>query len=770
MRYGLLAVVLFAPLVALVIGNFVWPLQIPVPGQGGATVVLDADGVPLRAFADKQGVWRQHIALDDVSPLYLEALIHYEDQYFYWHPGINPASLMRAFIQNWKSGRIVSGGSTLTMQVSRILYPHSRSLWGKASQMLRALQLEWMLSKQQILELYINHAPFGGVFEGVQAASFQYLGKPATQLRHSEAALLAVLPQAPSRYRPDRHPEKARQARDKVLTRLLDFDIWSREVVTAAKQEGVMAWAPQSPMSAPILSRRLTQNFPDKSPIETFIDGDLQQALQDYVRDYVSSLGQKVSAAILLVENQTNTVKAYVGSADFYSVQKDGQVDMVQAVRSPGSTLKPFLYGMAIDDYLIHSASLLADVPWSASHYRPGNFTHGFSGPVSASEALQRSLNVPFVQLINAYGAKKFSNRLRHVGADLVIPGGTPNPSIIIGGAGLTLESLVSLYSSLANNGYVKPLRMSKDDAEAAGRRLMSPEAAWMTRQALKNLAVPVGFDIGITASKRPEIAWKTGTSWGHRDVWAVGVGPRYSVGVWLGRPDGHPLNEQATGFATAGPLLFTVFDQLPSTSSDQTKPPGVKQLVICWPDGRNQQVAYNGCDQKHLAYTRAGVTPRTLMPEQGRQFYHPQQTIQLDPSTGAQVTLDCNQPVTEHITINLWPAALDPWLPSKFRRESRLPDFQDDCVPVGNSAKKIRLTGIEPDQMYVLSEGENITEQLVLGGAVAPISWYINGVLYQETSTKLDVPLPSLGQGTHHIKAIDRLGSVTSVDFTVLR
>jgi len=410
----LLVVVLCLSMGALWAMDRCFPL--PLKNRPFATVVTAADGTPLRTFADRNGIWRYPVALSQVSPLYRQALIGYEDRWFYRHPGVNPLAMARAMWQDLRAGRVVSGGSTLTMQVARLIDPHDRTIPGKLKQIFRALQLEYHWRKDEILTYYLNHAPFGGTIEGVQAAALTYLGKDAGELSHAEAAMLAVLPQAPSRLRPDRFPSRARQARDKVLKRLERLGIWSAETVADARQETVFADRYFAPRTCPLLARRLHEAHPGREVLQTFIDATLQRQLAALARQYAFRLPPTDSVAIVVADNRTLAVKAYVGSADFDDDARFGQVDMITAIRSPGSTLKPFLYGASLDAGLIHSQSLLTDAPRLGGSYRPGNFTRGFSGPVSATEALQRSLNVPAVQLLEAYGPQALADRLRNAG------------------------------------------------------------------------------------------------------------------------------------------------------------------------------------------------------------------------------------------------------------------------------------------------------------------------------------------------------------------
>lgn len=567
----------------------IWPL--PLPRDDLARVVLAEDGTPLWRFADANGVWRYPVQTAEVSPYYLDALLTYEDRWFYQHPGVNPFALARATWQNLTGARVVSGGSTLSMQVARLLDPHSRTLHGKLRQLWRTAQLEWHLSKAEILNLYLNRAPFGGTLQGVAAASWAYLGKSPAQLTHAEAALLAVLPQAPSRLRPDRHPQRAQEARDKVLRRLGEFQVWPASAVAEALEEPLLLAPRLEPSLAPLLARRL--NRPDSPPlIRTTLDATLQRRLEDLLLGWRARLPEYTSAAILVVEEDSMAVRAYLGSVDINDAKRFGHVDMISALRSPGSTLKPFLYGMALDDGLIHSESLLQDVPRRYGDYRPGNFSMGFTGAVPASTALSSSLNLPAVQLLEAYGPKRFAAQMRIGGVPLALPAlAEPNLALILGGAGSRLEDLVSGYSAFARDGRSATIRLQPDDT-LKERPLLSPGSAWIVRRILSGQARP-DRDPRAELVQRPVLAWKTGTSYGFRDAWAIGVGPRYLIGVWIGRPDGTPVPGQF-GLASAAPLMLQVHDVLTNRDSQRgisapvkPVPANVGVAAICWPLGQ---------------------------------------------------------------------------------------------------------------------------------------------------------------------------------------
>ena len=772
-------------LCSLWIANRCYPLLLSDQQQDFASVVLDDQGYPLRAFADQQGVWRYKVDIENISDEYLLALIAYEDRYFYQHPGVNPISFLRAAWQYLIHQRIVSGGSTITMQVARILHPHPRTLLGKLQQVLRALQLEWYLSKQEILNIYINYAPFGGTLEGVQAASYQYFRKPASALRPAEAVLLAVLPQAPSRYRPDRYPQRATQARNKVIDRLVKQGDWSPQKGKQVKQEPVVVWKPEQPFVAPLLARRLHQENPNKAVINTYIKRDLQLQISSYVQEYAMLQGAGVSMAVLVVDNQTQHVVSYVGSASMLDASRAGHVDMIQAIRSPGSTLKPLLFALAIDDNLIHSQSLLADVPRLNSRYQPGNFAKGFDGPVTVTDALQRSLNIPFVQLIEAYGEQKFVNKLAHVLYPLRIPNGQANASVILGGAGISLQSLVTLHSSFANQGWVKPLIFKKPETNGKpknsknnavkGRRLVSDEAAWITWKTLTGLTPPAQFSWGVSQQVRPVLAWKTGTSWSSRDAWAIGSTEQYSIGVWVGKPSGEPL-KGALGVTTAAPALFSVLSMLnnakqadlQSVSAMPERPFNVQEKEICWPDGRASHLSEGSCDRRFVALTKGGVTPRTLQIESGLAFHQAIENIMIDADSGLRLSGHCGALVAKHKKVSVWPRQLEPWLAVNEKRGHRIPIYSPHCLVIPKQADALTIVGLLNQQQIYRQQQELILQTVYAAGASGKVSWYLNGRWLASQAGAFTLKLLPNLQGKAELVAIDQHGVTGRITFTM--
>ncbi|RYZ55741.1 MAG: penicillin-binding protein 1C, partial [Sphingobacteriales bacterium] len=677
--------------------GLVLDLLFPLPSASArpfARVVVAEDGTPLTAFADRNGIWRYPITLEEVAPAYLEALFTYEDRWFWYHPGVNPLSMLRAGQQYLRANRVLSGGSTLTMRVARILEPMPRrNLASKTRQVLRALQLEIHYSKREILTLYLNFAPFGGTLEGLQAASYTYFGKPANRLSDAEAALLAVLPQAPTRYRPDINPLVARAARDKLLQRMEKLQVWSAERVAQAKLEVVAAQRFASPSHAQLLSRRLSQIYTEQSLIRSSLDITLQQGLEDLTRAYVKRLPERTSAAVLVVDNRTQDVKAYLGSADFFSQARFGQIDMVQAIRSPGSTLKPFLYAMALDAGLVHSESLLTDAPTAFGNYRPQNFSSGFSGPVGLAEALRRSLNLPAVQVLDHLGVDVFVARLKNAGAQAVFAkGATPNLAVILGGFGTNLESLTQLYTALGRKGQAAPLNMIAQalnknitpHEESQGRYLMSPGAAWIIGRILQGDHSAQSLNTPNRLPSPGALAWKTGTSYGYRDSWAIGVQGDYTLGVWIGRPDGTPLLG-ASGTVTAAPLLFSVAAQLetmfPYNRTSLAQPKNVSETEICWPLGAERSnVAEPLCHERRTAYILDGVAPPTL-PDTGDTTWSTLQVkFRIDTASGLRIDDSCASDVTEERTLALWPQSLEPWLGEQQKRNKVIPAYHPNC------------------------------------------------------------------------------------------
>jgi len=761
-RYGL-GLLLVLPIFLLWLADRCWP--VPVNEISPARVVVAQDGTPLWRFADNEGIWRYPVQPDQVSPRYLEALINYEDRWFWHHPGINPFSLLRAAWQFIRHGEIVSGGSTLTMQVARLLEPHSRTVVGKIRQVWRAFQLEWHYSKAEILTLYLNMAPFGGTLQGVGAASWAYLGKAPSSLSYSEAAMLAVLPQAPSRLRPDRWPERAQQARNKVLRRMASQGIWPEQQVEESLEEAVWLAPRKMPQLAPLLSRYLAGKS-KSSLITTTLDAALQRQLETLAMNLKAGLPARTSLAILVVESSTMEVRAWVGSADINDSSRFGHVDMVTAIRSPGSVLKPFIFGLALDDGLIHPGSLLQDIPRHFSQYRPGNFDSGFNGPVSMSDALVRSLNLPAVQVLEAYGPKRFAGELRNIGLNLYLPPGSePNLSLILGGGGARLDKLVAAYSAFARHGKAAELRLQPSDV-LRERPLMSPGAAWIIRRVLAGQSQPVADSVLPAIAP---FAWKTGTSYGYRDAWAIGLNARYVIGVWVGRPDGTPTAGQF-GQGSALPVLNQVNNLLQATSRVQqlrmpvdSRPESVSAAEICWPGGQSLLPGDSNCRRRLMTWLLDNSQPPTLQAPGQEGIQGIQQRVWVD-KQGYQVAPDC--PEAEPRVIVLWPLALEPWLAGAEHRAQRLPPVSLVCPPrQAITPAPLLLFGVRNGEtLKRLSGQRQLAIKISSQGGQGQHFWFVNGEALESHDSTLSLELSHPGQ--YQVFALDEGGQTAKVQF----
>jgi penicillin-binding protein 1C len=525
-------------------------------GLAFSTLVVDRDGRLLRPYTTNLGRWRLPARRENVDPRFFKFLFAYEDKRFLDHHGVDPLALGRAFGQLMRNGHIVSGASTLSMQVARLLEPRSeRSFMAKLRQMVRAIEIERELSKDQILALYLSLAPYGGNLEGIRAASLAYFGKEPRRLTLAESALLVALPQSPEQRRPDRALAAAHNARDRVLDRFAAAGLVPADEVAAAKLEPVPDGRLPLPMLAPHSADAVVAAAPGRSLHRLTIDATLQKHLEELARERARVLGPNLSVAILAVDQATGEVLARVASADYFDVARAGAVDMTQALRSPGSTLKPFIYGLGFEDGFIHPETLIEDRPVRYGGYAPENFDLTFQGTVTVRRALQMSLNVPAVAVLDKVGASRFTARLTQAGGTLVLPKGeAPGLAMGLGGVGVTLNDLVALYAGLARLGTTVPLveRVSDDPVAPSPRRLLDPVAAWYVGNVLLGTPPPDNAVGG-------RIAYKTGTSYGYRDAWAIGFDGKRTIGVWVGRPDGVPV-PGLVGRSAAAPILFDAF------------------------------------------------------------------------------------------------------------------------------------------------------------------------------------------------------------------
>ncbi|WP_323763912.1 penicillin-binding protein 1C [Marinovum sp.] len=536
--------------------------------------VRDRDGRLLRGYTVEDGRWRFSVTLDQIDPLLVEMLVAYEDRRFHAHAGVDLIAVTRAVAQALRHGRVVSGGSTLTMQVARLLEDSGTgALSGKLRQARLALALERRLTKREILTLYFTHAPYGGNLEGVRAATLGYFGNEPRRLTPAEAALLVALPQSPEGRRPDKHRERALAARDRVLARMQRFAVIDDETAQAARHEPVPAARRDFPVLAAHLADRAGRAAPFAAVHDLTVDRALQARLEALAARAVRGRGAHLSVALVVADHHTGAVLASVGSAGLGAAEtRDGFVDMTRALRSPGSTLKPLVYALAFDRGLAHPQTLIDDSPVRFGAYAPQNFDGRFRGEVTVERALQMSLNIPVVRLTQALGPAHLMAALRRSGAAPALQGGAPGLAVALGGLGMTLEDLVQLYAALAQGGAARELQWRKGAGAAPAAPVTGAVAAWQVGHILSRIAPPPG-------APRDWLAYKTGTSYGHRDAWALGYDGRHVAGVWLGRPDGTPV-PGAFGGEIAAPVLFEAF-QLLKPAPEALPPPPPATLML---------------------------------------------------------------------------------------------------------------------------------------------------------------------------------------------
>ncbi len=543
-------------------------LALPPPlekAEALSPLVVDKDGRWLHAFATEEGRWRFAANLDEIDPIFLERLILIEDKRFRRHAGIDPAALFRAGFSSAKSGRIVSGASTITMQAARLLEPRPRTFGSKAIEMLRALQIERRLSKDEILELYLTLAPYGGNIEGVRAASLLYFGKEPSRLTDAEQALLIALPQAPEARRPDLKKKNASAARAVILEKLATAGIVSQTRADEAIEATLPSARKPFPRLAYHASRRLGADAPLSGVVHSTLDAVLQARAEALVASYVEQFDDDATASLLIVDNKTRAVRAAVGSSSLDA--KGGWIDLTDAARSPGSTLKPFIYGLAFEDGAIGAASVIDDMPRAFGDYSPENFDRSFRGEVRVREALQHSLNIPAVSALERIGAARFSAVLKAAGVNLRMPTRAdkkPGLALALGGAGVTAREIATLYAALGDGGEVKPLNWKQDESVASQESytLFSEDTANRVSAILADAPSLEGRAPSKLSKAATRVAFKTGTSYGFRDAWTAGHGGGFTVVAWVGHADGSP-RPGWTGRKAAAPLLFEAFDML---------------------------------------------------------------------------------------------------------------------------------------------------------------------------------------------------------------
>lgn len=561
------------------------PKPLLLEGISFSQCLRDRNGKLLRVTLSADQKFRIWTPLREISPDLISATLCYEDKYYAKHPGVNPIALARCAFDLVRFHRATAGGSTITMQVARLRFRlHTRTVSGKLEQILRALELERHYSKNEILEAYLNLAPYGRNIEGIGAASLIYFDKSAAQLSGPESVALSVIPQSPSRraLSGERDNRSVNLAQSNWYDRArvdIDAEFSSRDFRARVQTD--------KKFLAPHFVQQVLETSRGRNEIITTLDLEKQRTVERRVSDYVTISRNRgiENAAVLLVDSRTMDVLAQVGSADFDRIDINGQVDGTRSSRSPGSTLKPFAYALALEQGLIHPLSILADAPRSFGEYNPENFDREFLGPIRACDALARSRNVPAVELTSHLARPTLYQFLKNAGVQLPKPESFYGLALPLGGAEVPMQDLVRLYATLANDGELRPLRYTMRDPDTKARRVLSAEAAFLTLEMLGNVPRP---EMNCAdGSRSAAVYWKTGTSHGFRDAWSIAVFDHYVLGVWIGNFDGR-ANPAFVGRTAAAPLLFQIIDSLRSTwpepSVPHLPPPGanLKRVEFC--------------------------------------------------------------------------------------------------------------------------------------------------------------------------------------------
>jgi penicillin-binding protein 1C len=723
--------------------------------------VLDRHGSLLRGFLSPDQKRRWRLELDDFSPELVAAVLHHEDRWFYRHPGVNPAAVVRAAWGNLRAGRVTSGASTITMQLARLTEPRPRTLAAKIHQVMRALQYESLYSKDQILTMYLNLAPYGGNAEGVGAAAHVFFNKPAVELSWAEACLLAILPQSPNRHNPVGNPDLARSARDGLAHNLQKAGIIDQQIHEEILSSPLPGHRHRQPFQAPHFSRWSRQRHPGRVTLRTTLDAGMQNRAEEIVAARVRQLRPLgiQQAAVVVLDSRNSEIVTMVGSAGFSDELNQGQVNGAVAPRSPGSTLKPLVYALAFDRGLTTADALIEDVPRWFSDYSPKNYDGKFRGVVKVGDALRRSLNVPAVtlaaelELSEAGGLHAF---LKDAGVkSLDQPSGHYGLTLVLGGGEVTLLELASLYGLLARQGMWLPTRDLLPDKPLVdpGRRLMGAGATWLTMQELTGVDRPDPELLWQGTSRRFDIPWKTGTSYGHRDAWSVGIAGPWVVAVWLGNFAGEG-SPHLTGGEVAAPLLFSLIEglSLDEPGAWHQRPDGVAERQICALSG---SPCGDHCGPGVTGFHLPGISPSSTC------SIH--RAVEVDVLTGQTVCSRCRgDRLTHEQSVEWWPPQVASYLVAGGLALPNIPAHNPDCPAFGVSEAPI-ITSPQPGSEYFLRRGVPLVDQAMaleasFSTSIRQVWWFADGVLLKVAEPGERVFfVPTVGR--HEFTVVDDAG-----------
>ena len=794
-------------IVLFIIANWCFPLPKAHLHPPPSRIVLDRNGEWLRAFLANDGMWRMSENNNTVSPLLHQAMLTAEDKWFYYHFGINPVSIATALYDNIKAGEVVRGGSTITMQLARLMEPKARNVPNKLIEMFRAIQLELAYSKSEILNLYFNMLPYGGNIVGTGAASRLYFNKPQHAISLGEAALLAAIPNSPEGLRPDKFPENARKARAKILDKLLARQQISEQQWQEALQEPIPTKRYPLPFNAPHLSRILVKgNRWDSATtadgrIYTTIDAKVQETAAHILREYLKAAAAGIAnhhlqshsastGAIVVMDTQSRQVLAMVGSHDFFDQEASGQVNGALAPRSPGSALKPFVYALAMEQGLITPETLLFDVPVTYSGYEPANYDGIYNGYVTTHQALARSLNVPAVNLNARLKDITLHAFLKQAGITTLVPTQKYGLSMVLGGCEVNLLELTTLYAGLANMGEFasyqltlrQPINATPLDTakiESISQRLFREETSFIITEMLTTSQLPTNTvknpEAFESTMNLPKIAWKTGTSYGHRDAWCIGYSPKLTIGIWLGNFDGKG-SPMLSGADAATPILFALFSALTGQDTHRwfTKPEQLKTREVCALTGA---VPSPHCPTHKSDVYIPGISPVAICAIHKR--------IYVDGDTGYSLCSHCrNLPTvastegaenhttrTAHNSVETkifeeWPAEAATWLAKNGFAVPVLPEHNPLCTGTIAGTAPVILSPTE-NTVYYIRDGVPLAHQKIQLSAstsnrTQQLFWFLDGELIFKGNAGEQYWLTPV-KGEHTLTCVDAEGRSAS-------
>lgn len=746
-RWAKLILAFFGVLVLL---NLIFPPKINLKYS---TLITDTDGKVMHAFLSPDEKWRMFVELQEITPTLRKAILSKEDKYFNYHFGVNPLAIGRAALNNLTRNRRTSGASTITMQVVRMLNPEKRTYWNKMNEIFRAIQLEIFYSKDEILQMYLNLVPYGSNIEGIKSASYLYFQKSPDRLSLAEVTTLAIIPNRPTSLRLGTKNPLIVEERNKWLRRFQKLQLFDNQAINDALREPLNVARHEAPKDAPHLSLRLKKQYSEQAIIKSSIKQAIQVKVEQMLANYVNrTRAMNINnAAVLVINNETMQVEAYVGSAGFNDSFDGGQVDGVQAIRSPGSALKPLLYATAFDKGMITPKNIINDVPTNFNGFEPENFDRKFNGKVSVEFALANSLNIPAVKVVRNLGKASLIEQLKKADFQTIKKQEKDlGLSIVLGGCGVTLEEMTQLYAAFANNGNWRKCKFTPPSAAPrwrdefsspslsgvtgvtdASAELLSPSATYLITEILAQIKrpdLPNNFDYTY---RLPKIAWKTGTSFGRRDAWSIGYNKKYTVGVWVGNFSGEGVPE-LSGAEIATPLLFQIFNTIDYNTSGEwfRQPQEVVSRQVCAESG---DLPSEYCNNKILDYSIKGISHTRKCLHLKKFFVNNSESMSYCTQC---LPIDGNY--KEKLYANFAPELIS-FYELKHILYEKIPPHNPNCTRIFKTTNNAPIiTNPNDGSEYFISKNDSQQMQLACQAAndVKEVYWYINDRLLQKISS----------------------------------